>query len=208
MTITLFAYDTPNARKISVALEEMSLDYRIRTVDLAKGEQRALEFQRLSPNGKIPAITDEDGPGGSPISIFESGAILLYLAQKTGLFWPDDAVGRITVTEWLMFQVSAFGPIPGQLHHYLSLGDNAFHEYAITRLQDETARLYGVLDTRLAQAEFLAGSVSIADFAALGWAWRHARHRVSLDDFPHVKRWYFALMDRPAVQRGFAAKLS
>lgn len=208
MTITLFAYNTPNARKISVALEEMDLEYRVKSVDITKGEQHTPEFQRLSPNGKIPAITDESGPGGEPISIFESGAILLYLAHKTGLFWPSDALARIKVVQWLMFQVSAFGPVPGQLHHFLSLGDDGVHEYAITRFQRETERLYSVLDTRLSQVEFLADPLSIADFAVLGWVWRHPRHRVDLSHYPHVQRWYSTLMDRPAVQRGFAVKLS
>lgn len=208
MTITLFAYDTPNARKISVTLEEMSLGYRVRTVDISKGEQFAPEFVRLSPNSKVPAIIDENGPDGTPVSIFESGAILLYLAHKTGAYWPDDAATRIKVVEWLMFQVGGFGPVPGQLHHFLSLGDDDLHHYAITRLWRETERLYGVLDTRLSEVEFLAGPLSIADFAVLGWAWRHTRHRVDLGNFPHVQRWYSTLMDRPAVQRGFAVKLS
>lgn len=207
MTITLLAFDTPNARKISVALEEMGLDYGVQTVDITKGEQFAPDFLRISPNGKIPAIIDEAGPGGAAVSVFESGAILLYLGAKTGLFWPADALGRVKVVEWLMFQVGGFGPVPGQLHHFLSLGDEELHAYAIARFQGETERLYGVLNARLSQSEFLGGALSIADFAVLGWAWRHARHRVDLSDFPHVDRWYSTLMERPAVKRGFAVAL-
>lgn len=207
--IDLYAFDTPNGRKISVALEEMGLSYRVHVVDITKGEQFAPDFLKISPNNKIPAIVDHDGPGGAPISVFESGAILLYLAEKTGKFLPKDLRARVPVWEWLMWQVGGFGPMPGQVHAYLLVENEADRRHPLERYQKETNRLYGVLDRRLAGREFVAteGEPSIADFAILGWAWRHERHRVSLDDYPNVKAWYGRMMSRPAVQRGFAVPL-
>jgi GST-like protein len=207
MSIQFFAFDTPNGRKISVALEEMGLPYEVRVVDIGKGEQFTPEFLAISPNNKIPAIVDPDGPGGQPISVFESGAILLYLAQKSGQFMPSDVAGRVAVHEWLMFQVGGFGPMPGQVHHFLSLPDEADRRYGLARFMAETRRLYGVMDRRLATHAFFAGALSIADFAILGWVWRHARHQVDLADFPNVQRWYEELMARPAVARGIAVLL-
>ena len=207
MTIQLFGFDTPNARKISVALEEMGLAYQVNIVDITKDEQFDPAFLKISPNNKIPAIVDADGPGGRPISVFESGAILIYLAEKTGLFMPRDPAARVAVLEWLMFQVGGFGPIPGQVHHFVALQDEAARAYALERFQAETRRLYGVMDRRLAGREFFADELSIADFAILGWAWRHERHRVDLGDFPQVQRWYRQMMARPGVQRGFAVPL-
>jgi GST-like protein len=207
LTIQLFGFDTPNARKISVALEEMGLPYQVNIVDIAKDEQFDPVFLKISPNNKIPAIVDADGPGGSPISVFESGAILIYLAEKTGLFMPRDPVARVAVLEWLMFQVSGFGPMPGQVHHFIALADESDRSYGLERFSTETRRLYGVMDRRLAEQEYFAGELSIADFAILGWVWRHERHRVDLADFPHVQRWYRALMARPAVARGFAVPM-
>ena len=207
MTIELHAFDTPNGRKISVALEEMGLPYSVKVVDIGKDEQFDPAFLRISPNNKIPAIVDPDGPGGAPISVFESGAILLYLGEKSGQFLPRDPVARVAVYEWLMFQVGGFGPIPGQVHHFVALGDHAERRYGLERFTAETKRLYGVMDRRLAGHEFFAGALSIADFAIIGWAWRHAKHRVDLADFPHVQRWYQTLMARPGVARGFAVPL-
>ena len=208
MTIELWAYDTPNGRKVSVALEEMDLPYEVRVVNITKGEQHAPEFLRISPNNRIPAIIDPDGPGGEPIGVFESGAILLYLAQKAGRFWPADLRAQVPVLEWLMWQMGGFGPMPGQVHHFLGVADEGDRRYGLARYGAETRRLYGVADRRLAQVEFFAGELSIADFAILGWAWRHERHRVELADFPNVRRWYDAMMARPAVERGFAVALS
>lgn len=208
MTIQLHAFDTPNGRKISVALEEMNLPYAVNVVHIGKDEQFAPDFLKISPNNKIPAIVDPDGPGGQPISVFESGAILLYLGEKTGQFLPRDLRARVPVLEWLMFQMGGFGPMPGQVHHFLTLQDEADQRYGLARFSTETRRLYGVMDRRLAGHEFFAGELSVADFAILGWAWRHARHRVDLAEFPNVQRWYEAMMARPAVQRGFAVPLS
>ncbi len=208
MTIQLYSFDTPNGRKISVALEEMGLPYDVHIVDIGKGEQFAPEFLKISPNNKIPAIVDPDGPGGQPISVFESGAILIYLGEKSGKFWPSDPVARVAALEWLMFQMGSFGPIPGQVHHFIAMDDPDERNYGLARFMKETRRLYGVMDRRLADNEYFAGSaLSIADFAILGWAWRHPRHKVDLAEFPHVKRWYEALMARPGVTRGFSVAL-
>ena len=206
MSIELHAFDTPNGRKISVALEEMALPYTVRIVDIRKGQQHEPAFLKISPNGKIPAIVDADGPNGRPVSIF--GAILIYLGEKTGKFWPQDLEARIPVLEWLMFQLGGFGPIPGQVHHFAALEDEADRRYGLERYMKETRRLYAVMDTRLAGREFFADALSIADFAILGWAWRHPRHKVDLADFPNVRRWYEMMMARPGVARGFAVKLS
>jgi len=206
--IELHAFDTPNGRKISVALEEMELPYVVRIVDLGQRRLFDPEFLKISPNGKIPAIVDPDGPGGKAVSVFESGAILIYLGEKTGKFYPADLAARIPVLEWLMFQQGGFGPIPGQVHHFVALDDEQDRRYALARFSKETRRLYGVMDQRLGAHEFFADAVSIADFAILGWAWRHPRHKVDLDDYPNVKRWYETMMARPGVKRGFAVKLS
>ena len=207
MTIQLYAFDTPNGRKISVALEEMGLPYAVQVVDIGKSEQHNPEFLKISPNNRIPAIVDPNGPGGQPISVFESGAILYYLAEKTGQFWPRDLKSRVIVMEWLMFQMGGFGPMPGQAHHFIGLENEADRRYGLERYLLETRRLYGVMDRRLAAHEFFAGDLSIADFAILGWAWRHEKHKVDLADFPQVRRWYQTMMARPAVARGFAVVL-
>ena len=207
MPIELHAFDTPNGRKISVALEEMALPYTVRIVDIGKDHQFEPEFLELSPNGKIPAILDTDGPDGKPISVFESGAILIYLGEKTGKFWPRSLAARVPVLEWLMFQHGGFGPIPGQVHHFRQVANEQDRRYGLERYSTETRRLYGVMDRRLAARAFFADDVSIADFAILGWAWRHERHQVDLHDFPNVKRWYDAMMARPGVARGFAVRM-
>jgi len=205
--IDLYAFDTPNARKITVALEEMGLPYAVHIVDIGRGEQFAPDFLAISPNNKIPAIVDRQGPDGEPLSVFESGAILWHLAQRSGSFLPADPRRRVAALEWLMFQVGGFGPIPGQVHHFVALQDEAARAYALERFQTETRRLYGVMDRRLAGREFFADELSVADFAILGWAWRHERHRIDLTDYPQVQRWYRQMMARPAVQRGFAVPL-
>jgi GST-like protein len=207
MTIQFFAFDTPNARKISVALEEMGLSYQVTTVNIGKDEQFNPDFLKFSPNNKIPAIVDTEGPGGKTVTVFESGAILLYLAEKTGQFLPTDLIARVPVYEWLMFQMSGFGPIPGQVHHFLGLTNEEDKRYGVERFSKETRRLYSVMDKRLATNTYFAGDLSVADFAILGWAWRHQRHQVDLAEYPNVKRWYEAMMARPAVQRGFAVAL-
>ena len=207
MTIELFAFDTPNGRKISVALEEMGLDYTVTVVNITKDDQFKPDFLRISPNNKIPAIIDPDGPNSAPISVFESGAILLYLAEKSGQFIPRDPVRRISMLEWLMFQMGGFGPMPGPVHHFIGLTSEEDKRYGLQRFMTETRRLYRVMNDRLADRAFFADELSIADFAILGWAWRHPRHQVELSDFPNVKRWYETMMARPAVQRGFSVAL-
>jgi GST-like protein len=207
MTIDLYTWNTPNGRKISVALEEMGLPYTVRPVNIGKGEQREAEFLKLSPNGRIPAIVDPDGPGGGPVSVFESGAILLYLGEKTGKFLPADLRKRIPVLEWLMWQMGGFGPMPGQVHHFLTVENEQDRRYGLERYMAETRRLYGVLNRRLEDRDYVAGDLSVADFAILGWAWRHERHKVSFSDFPNVGRWYDRLLARPGVARGLAVKL-
>ncbi|HET7526760.1 MAG TPA: glutathione binding-like protein [Burkholderiaceae bacterium] len=208
MTIELHAFDTPNGRKISVALEEMALPYSVHVVDITKGEQFAPAFEKISPNNKIPAIVDPDGPGGAPIGVFESGAILIYLAEKTGRFWPREPRAHVATIEWLMFQMGGFGPFPGQVHHFIALENEADRRYGLERFMKETRRLYAVMDKRLASNEFFAGTeLTIADFAIVGWAWRHPRHKVDLADFANVQRWYQQMMARPGVKRGFEVPL-
>lgn len=208
MSIELWTWNTPNGRKISVALEEMGLPYTVHPVNISKNEQFDPAFLKFSPNNRIPAIIDPDGPGGQPISVFESGAILIYLGQKTGKFWPSDIRAQVPVLEWLMWQMAGFGPMPGQVHHFLMVQDPADQRYGLERYSKETRRLYGVADRRLAEVEYFAGDISIADFAILGWAWRHERHLIDLADFPNVKRWYETMMARPATRRGFEVALS
>ena len=207
MTIQLFSFDTPNGRKISVALEEMGLDYTVTVVNITQDDQFKPEFLRISPNNKIPAIIDPDGPNSAPISVFESGAILLYLAEKSGQFIPRDPARRVAMMEWLMFQMGGFGPMPGQVHHFIGLTSEEDKRYGLQRFMAETRRLYRVMNDRLADHAFFADELSIADFAILGWAWRHQRHQVDLSDFPNVRRWYESMMARPAVQRGFSVAL-
>jgi len=204
--IELHTWNTPNGRKISVALEEMGLPYKVKVVDITKDQQFEPAFLAISPNNRIPAITDPDGPGGTPISVFESGAILLYLGEKTGQFLPASLRDRVPVLEWLMWQMGGFGPMPGQVHHFLTVNE-ADRAYGLARYTKETQRLYGVLDRRLATVEFVAGALSVADFAILGWAWRHQRHRIDLADYPHVRHWYDQLMARPATAKGFSVHL-
>jgi GST-like protein len=208
--IALHTWNTPNGRKVSVALEEMGLPYEVKPVNISNKEQFEPAFLAISPNNRIPAIVDPEGPGGKPISVFESGAILLYLAEKTGRFLPQAPRERVAVWEWLMWQMGGFGPMPGQVHHFLLQPEGPARDYGVARYHGETKRLYGVLDRRLAGRDFVAteGEPSIADFAILGWAWRHERHQVSFDELPSVGAWYARMMARPATARGFEVALS
>jgi GST-like protein len=208
MTIDFHTFNTPNGRKISVALEEMALSYKVHVVNITKDQQFEPSFLSISPNNKIPAIVDRNGPGGTPLSVFESGAILLYLAEKTGQFLPTDLRAKVPVLEWLMFQMGGFGPMPGQVHHFLGLENEQDRSYGLARYSKETCRLYGVMNRRLEEHEYFADEVSVADFAIIGWVWRHERHKVDLADYPHVRRWYDAMMARPGTRRGFEVALS
>lgn len=200
--IELFMWGTPNGYKISIMLEECGLPYSIHPVDIGKGEQFRPDFLRISPNNKIPAIIDSDGPDGRPISIFESGAILLYLAEKTGRFIPTSYRERWSALEWLMFQMGGLGPMLGQAHHFRHYAKEQL-PYAIERYTNEAVRLYGVMDRRLVEKTYLSGSeYTIADIAAFPWIRRHERHGQRLEDFPNVHRWYRAVDARPAVKAG------
>ncbi len=201
--IDLFTWKTPNGRKVSVMLEECGLRYNTHAIDIGKGEQFTPQFLALSPNGKIPAIADSDGPDGKSIALFESGAILVYLAGKAGKFLPVSDRGKYVALQWLMFQMAGVGPMFGQVHHFLRVATEQV-PYAIDRYVKEKDRLYGVLDKRLGAAEYLAGEYSIADIATYPWVARHEWHQTELGDFPNVKRWYDAISARPAVQRGMA----
>ena len=199
--IELYTWGTPNGRKVSVMLEECALAYNVHKINIGKDEQFAPEFLKLNPNGKIPAIVDSEGPDGKPISLMESGAILLYLASKTGQFLPADTRGRWAVTEWLMFQMASVGPMFGQCHHFLRAAKEQI-PYGIERYTREKDRLYAVLDKRLGEQAFLAGEYSIADIATYPWVSRHEWHKTDLAQYPNVKRWFDQISARPAVQRG------
>jgi GST-like protein len=199
--IELHTWSTPNGRKVSVMLEEVGLPYSVHPVNIGKDEQFRPDFLAISPNNRIPAIVDPDGPGGKRFSLFESGAILIYLGEKTGKLIPADPAARYTALQWLMWQMGGLGPMLGQTHHFLRAAPEQV-PYAINRYKTETRRLYGVLDKRLGQAEHLAGEYSIADVASYPWVARHEWHQVELADFPNVRRWYDAVGARPAVARG------
>ena len=201
MTIDLYTWKTPNGRKASIALEELGLNYAVHSVDIGKDEQFDPGFLKISPNNKIPAIVDPDGPDGEPISVFETGAILLYLAEKTGRLIPKDPRGHALAIQWLMWQMGGFGPMLGQAHHFRRFAPEQI-PYAVDRYSNEARRLYGVLDNRLAEAEFLAGEYSVADIATYPWAARHEWQGIALEDFGNVKRWYDAVAARPAVAKG------
>jgi len=199
--IDLYTWSTPNGRKISIMLEELALPYKVYPVNIGKGEQFAPEYVAINPNSKIPAIVDPDGPDGSPIRMMESGAILIYLAGKTGRLLPQSVRERYAALEWLMFQMGGIGPIFGQVHHFLRAAKEPV-PYAIERYTRETRRLYGVLNARLEGREYLADGYSIADIATYPWVARYEWHKTRLEEFPHVKRWFDAISARPAVQRG------
>lgn len=202
--IDLFYWPTPNGWKISIALEELALPYTVHSVNIGRGEQFEPAFLALSPNNRIPAITDHaPADGGPPISLFESGAILLYLAEKTGRLMPADVRGRAEVNQWLMWQMGGLGPMLGQAHHFRQYAPEQI-PYAIERYTREAARLYGVLDRRLADREFIAGDYSIADVAAWPWILPYKRQGQTIEDFPNLNRWFRTVGARPAVQRGQA----
>ena len=201
--IDLYYWTTPNGHKITVALEELGLPYRIIPVNISRGDQFKPEFLAIAPNNRIPAIVDhEPADGGEPLSLFESGAILEYLADKTGRFLPAAGRGRYEALQWLYWQMGGLGPMAGQAHHFVGYSAEQI-PYAINRYVNECNRLYGVLDRRLTGREFVSGDYSIADMAIYPWIQRHERHRQDLNDFPQVKRWYDALSARPAVIRAY-----
>jgi GST-like protein len=199
--IDLYTWSTPNGRKVSIMLEETALEYTVHPVDIGKGEQHMPDFVRISPNAKIPAIIDRDGPEDQPFPLFESGAILIYLAEKSGRFMPGPAIARYQAIQWLMFQMGGVGPMFGQAHHFLRAAPEPV-PYAIERYTRETRRLYGVMDRHLSGHQYLAPEYSIADIATFPWVARHEWHKVVLDDFPNIKRWFDSIAARPAVQRG------
>ena len=201
--IELHTWTTPNGRKVSVMLEECGLPYTAHKVNIGQNEQFKPEFLAISPNNRIPAIVDPDGPDGKPIHLFESGAILVYLAGKTGKFLPTSTKGKYEALQWLMWQMGGVGPMFGQAHHFLRAAPEQV-PYGIKRYTDEAKRLYGVLDRRLAEAAYMAGEYSIADIATYPWIARHEWHKVDLAEFPNVKRWYDTIGRRPAVARGMA----
>ena len=198
--IQLYTWDTPNGKKVSIMLEEIGVPYEVHPVNLRQNDQMKPEYLAINPNNKIPAIIDTDGPGGKPFTLFESGAILMYLAEKSGKLLPQDMRKRYEVIQWLMFQMGGVGPMFGQANYFFRLQEKV--PYAIERFRKEALRLYNVLDKELGQREFLAGEYSIADIATYPWVWRHEVHQVKLEEFPNVKRWFDAIAARPAVQRG------
>ncbi len=198
--IDLYFWPTPNGWKVTIMLEELELPYQVVPVNIAKGEQFAPEFLKISPNNKMPAIVDPDGPDGEPISVFESGAIMFYLAEKTGRLMPKSPRGRYQVMEWLMFQMGTVGPMMGQVAHFRSYAPEKI-EYAVDRYTNEAGRIYNVMDRWLADHEYLAGEYSIADIAT--WPWILGKHQgQNFADFPNLSRWRDAIKVRPAVVRG------
>jgi len=205
--IDLYTWPTPNGHKVHIMLEETGLEYKVIPININEGDQFAADYLKISPNNKMPAMVDFDGPGGDedggPYSLFESGAILMYLAEKTGKFMPQETRGRFLVIQWLMFQMGGIGPMFGQAHHFRQYAPDGMDlTYAVDRYTNEAGRLYGVLDRRLGESEYLAGEYSIADIATFPWTRSHERQGHSLDDFPNVKRWFDAINARPAVIEG------
>jgi GST-like protein len=201
--IDLYTWGTPNGRKVSIMLEEIGLPYSVFPIDISKGDQFTSDFIRINPNSKIPAIVDHEGPGGKPFAVFESGAILIYLGDKTGKFLPKEPAIYYEALQWLMFQMGGVGPMFGQAHHFRRFAPEKI-PYAIERYTKEARRLYGVMDAQLKDREFLAGPYTIADIATYPWAARHEWQGVDLGDFPNVKRWYNAISARAAVKKGMA----
>lgn len=199
--IDVYTWATPNGYKVQIMLEETGLDNRLHPVDLGKGEQHHPDFLAINPNGKIPAIIDREGPGGEPLPIFESGAILIYLAEKSGRFLPGDAHERWPVISWLMFQIGGIGPMLGQAGFFLNRAPEPM-PYAVERYVSEAERLYGVVDRRLGEREFLTGGYSIADIASFPWMRAHQLFGLDIADYPNVARWLQAINERPAVKRG------
>ncbi len=205
--IDLYTWGTPNGRKISMMLEEIELAYRVHAVDITKNEQFAPELVEISPNGKIPAIIDTEGLDGSPVGLFESGAILLYLAEKSGKFMPVQSRARYQVMQWLMFQMASVGPMCGQLHHFRRFAPEPV-PYALERYTKEVTRIYSTLDKHLNKHAFLAGDYSIADMATYPWIARHEWQGMNLGDYPAVQRWFDEISARPAVKRGMVVPFS
>lgn len=202
--IDFYYWTTPNGHKVTIFLEEAEIPYTVKPINIGAGEQFASEFLKISPNNRIPAIVDlAPVDGGAPICLFESGAILQYLAEKTGQFLPIDLRQRTEVMQWLFWQMGGLGPMLGQNHHFTQYAPEKI-PYAINRYVKETERLYGVLNERLSDREFVAGEYSIADMAAYPWIVPHERQQQNLDDFPHIKRWFTTIQARPAVQRAYA----
>jgi GST-like protein len=200
--IDVYSWATPNGHKIHIMLEELGLEYKVIPIDIGAGDQFMPDFLAISPNNKIPAIIDSDGPNGRPLALFESGAILFYLAEKTGKFLPLDPVGRYTTMQWLMFQMGGVGPMLGQAHHFRIYAPEKI-EYAVNRYSNEAKRLYGVMDTQLGVTRYLAGNdYSIADIATFPWTRSWKNQGIELDEFPNVKRWFDEISARPAVIRG------
>ncbi|MDR4306552.1 glutathione S-transferase N-terminal domain-containing protein [Chelatococcus sambhunathii] len=204
--IDLYYWPTPNGWKITILFEELGLPYRIIPVNIGAGDQFKPDFLKISPNNKMPAIVDPDGPGGEPISVFESGAILQYFGRKTGKLYPSDERKRVEVDEWLFWQMGGFGPMLGQIHHFRNYAPEKI-PYAINRYVNEGERLYGVLDERLKERDFICGDYSIADIACVGWAKGWEKQGQTIDDTPNVKRWLERMLARPAVARGLAVKV-
>ena len=200
--IDLYTWPTPNGHKVHIMLEEAGFDYTVHAIDIGSGEQFNPDFLRISPNNKMPAIVDQDGPGGAPYPMFESGAILMYLAEKTGRFMPAAMADRYHVIQWLMFQMGGIGPMLGQAHHFREYSKERY-DYAFERYTNESARLCGVVDRRLGESRYLAGDeYSIADMATFPWLRTPHREGWWHDDYPNLKRWFDEINDRPAVQRG------
>ena len=199
--IDLYTWSTPNGRKASIMLEECALPYAVHPINIGKDDQFKPEYIAINPNSKIPAIVDREGPEGKPYALFESGAILLYLAEKTGKLLPKATAPRYQAVQWLMFQMGGVGPIFGQVHHFLRAAKEQV-PYAIERYTKETQRLYGVLNAQLGRSEYLAGDYSVADIATYPWVARYEWHRTDLSAFAHVKRWFDAIGKRPAVVKG------
>jgi len=204
--IELHYWPTPNGWKVSIMLEECRLPYIMKPVNISTGDQFKPEFLAISPNNRMPAIVDPDGPGGRPISVFESGAILQYLGRKTGKFYPSDERARTAVDEWLFWQMGGLGPMAGQAHHFRIYAPEKL-QYAIDRYTNEVHRLFGVMNIRLKDRPFLAGKYSIADIACVGWASRWERQGQDINEFPHLKRWLETVMARPAVARGMKLRV-
>ncbi len=200
--LEVYSWGTPNGHKVHIMLEECGLPYRVHAVDIGKGEQFAPDFLRISPNNKIPALIDPDGPDGQPMHLFESGAILLYLAGKSGRFLPESTAGKYEVLQWLMFQMGSVGPMLGQAHHFRVYAPDRL-PYAIERYSNEAKRLYGVMNKRLGQSPYIGGpTYSIADIAVWPWLRSWKNQGVDLSDYPHLKGWFDEVDKRPAVQRG------
>lgn len=201
--IKLYYWPTPNGHKITILLEELGLPYEVEPVNITRGDQFEPEFLKIAPNNKMPAIIDPEGPGGEPLSLFESGAIMIYLAEKTARFIPQEPAAYFRTIQWLMFQMGNLGPFAGQAHHFRNYAPEHI-EYAINRYTSEVARLYRVMDERLGEAEYLADDYSIADMAAWPWIRPYERQGQDLEQHPNLKRWFDTIAERPAVQRGLA----